>query len=317
MSNLTGYVFDIYRGTTHDGPGMRDTVFLKGCPLHCEWCHNPEGISPHQEIWWEQSKCIGCAACVDSCENAALSIDHDGIHISRKACISCLKCVSVCPSRAMQSIRKEYSVQDLMDELLKDEIYYRTGSGGVTVSGGECMLQPDFIEELLKQLREKGINTAVDTCGYVPYSFFERVLPFTDYVLYDLKIADPIKHKKYTGVDNELILKNFYSLISDIASNQIPSKIWIRTPLIPNATATKENIQSIAALIAPHLGKEIARWEMCAFNNACSTKYRRLSRDWMYFGETHIAQSFAESLRSIAISKGCSADKVILTGILM
>ena len=309
-------IFDIYRGTTHDGPGIRDTVFFKGCPLACTWCHNPEGISFSQQVWWEKANCIGCFSCIQSCPQQAIHPETDGLIIDSSKCIACQSCVESCPSKAMQAVSKPYSVSELIKELERDKIYFEQFGGGVTASGGECMMQSNFLAELFKQLHIRGITTAIDTSGEAPYEAFKKVLPYTDYVLYDLKLFDPDLHKQHTGVTNKRILSNFQQLLKDQESGAYHFSIWVRTPLIPFATADSKNIQFLAKLLLPHLGIHIERWELCAFNNTCTPKYRKLQKDWVYAETKLLTRTEAEVLRDIAISSGCDPERVVLTGIL-
>lgn len=316
MANITATVFDIFRGTTHDGPGLRDTVFFKGCPLRCGWCHNPEGILPTQQIWWEENRCIGCATCKNACSHHAISFG-EGLQINHDKCKLCLACTQSCPTRALQPIAKKYTVTTLKEELLRDSDYYTQFHGGVTASGGECTMQHEFVAELFQSLHQDEINTALDTCGYAPYTVFKELLPHTDYILYDIKLLDCQLHKQFTGVDNHLILDNIKKIIRDIRAGHFASKIWIRTPLIPDATATRENIAAIADFLAPYLGDVIERWEMCAFNNACTSKYRKLSKNWSYGEKVLLQESFAEELRQTALNQGIDSQHIILTGILL
>ena len=211
-------IFDIERSSYVDGPGIRTTVFFKGCNLKCAWCHNPEGQSTKKEWMVYPDKCVGCGRCVGiGLESADFICLHD-------AKIIC---------------GKEYTVNEVMREILKDTAFYDNSGGGVTFSGGECMLQIDFLAELLKRCKENGIHTAVDTAGHVPFEFFERIIPYTDLFLYDVKCFDSDKHKQYTGVENQLILKNLKSLLAK------STPVWIRIPIIPTVNDTEEDLQRI------------------------------------------------------------------------
>ena len=211
-------IFDIERSSYVDGPGIRTTVFFKGCNLKCAWCHNPEGQSTKKEWMVYPDKCVGCGRCVGiGLESADFICLHD-------AKIIC---------------GKEYTVNEVMREILKDTAFYDNSGGGVTFSGGECMLQIDFLAELLKRCKENGIHTAVDTAGHVPFEFFERIIPYTDLFLYDVKCFDSDKHKQYTGVENQLILKNLKSLLAK------STPVWIRIPIIPTVNDTEEELQRI------------------------------------------------------------------------
>ena len=242
--------------------------------------------------------------------------DETGVSIVDYECIQCGLCVDNCPSKALERISKPYTVEEIVDELDKYADYYTSFSGGVTASGGEAMLQSDFVRELFRRLRQKGISTALDTCGAVPYEKFEDVLPYTSYVLYDLKIMDPALHKEWTGADNGQILQNFRRILEDTASGKYGCDIWVRTPLIPGASATEENIRAIARFLRPYMQNGVSRWELCAFNNACTVKYRKLRRSWRFQNEAVLERGFAERLRECAAEECQGRGEIVLTGIL-
>ena len=222
MSNTTANIFDIQRNSFVDGPGIRTTVFFKGCNLKCAWCHNPEGQSTKKEWMVYPDKCVGCGRCVGiGLESADFICLHD-------AKIIC---------------GKEYTVNEVMREILKDTAFYDNSGGGVTFSGGECMLQIDFLEDLLKACKQNGIHTAIDTAGHVPYESFERVLPYTDLFLFDVKCYDSDKHKKYTGASNELIFSNLRKLL------KTNKTVWVRIPIIPTVNDTEEEMLAIKSFL--------------------------------------------------------------------
>ena len=220
-------IFDIERNSYVDGPGIRTTVFFKGCNLRCAWCHNPESQSGIPQMLFYPNKCIGCGKCKEKCPGAL------------ESCTLCGKCALYCPADAREICGKEYGITEVIKEILKDKTLYETSGGGVTFSGGECMLQIDFLEELLKECKSNGIHTAVDTAGHVPFESFQRILPYTDVFLYDVKCYDSEKHKRYTGVGNELILENLRKLLTT------QKRIWIRIPIIPDVNDTEEEMQTI------------------------------------------------------------------------
>lgn len=242
MENRKAMVVDIQKMSTEDGPGIRTTVFFKGCSLRCAWCHNPEGISPRIEVQWLENRCIGCWSCTNACSNDALKFEKPGIRIDRNRCKSCLSCVNTCPTGALEAKGRLWDMDSLFREVLKDRAYYEKSGGGVTASGGEALLQSNFIEFFFKKLKDENIHTALDTAGNVDFECIERVLPYTDLVLYDIKMMDPVLHKKFTGSDNERILENLIGIAGYIRKNNRPS-IWIRTPVIPGATDSKEVIE--------------------------------------------------------------------------
>ena len=224
-------IFDIVRSSFVDGPGIRTTVFFKGCNLKCAWCHNPESQSAKKQMMIYKNKCTGCGKCKEKCPN------------SLEFCDFCGKCALYCPNDAREICGKEYTVDEVLREVLKDKAFYENSDGGVTFSGGECMLWIDFLEEILKKCKENGIHTAVDTAGNLPYEHFERILPFTDLFLYDVKCIDSEKHKEYTGVGNERILENLGKLLK--ASHPV----WVRTPVIPSVNGTAEEMKAVRAFL--------------------------------------------------------------------
>ena len=215
MNDVKGMIFDVQRNSFVDGPGIRTSVFFKGCNLRCVWCHNPEGYSQNEELMFYKNKCVGCGKCKEVCPNGLNS------------CSLCKKCVPVCTSGARMICGKEYTADELMKEIVKDKAFYASSGGGVTFSGGECMLQINFLEEVLKKCKEQRIHTAIDTAGHVPRSYFERIIPYTDMFLYDLKAFDEDVHIKYTGKPNKLILDNLVFLDS------CGKDIEIRIPYVP------------------------------------------------------------------------------------
>ena len=316
MSLPEGFIFDIYRGTTHDGPGLRSTVFFKGCPLHCAWCHNPEGISPQQQIWWEKNKCIGCLQCCENCKTGACQATEQGITLGQSKCVMCGMCINGCPSGALSYVGKTWRLDELVKELLKDKVYFKKFNGGVTASGGEPLLQHEFVAQLFQKLKGREIHTTLDTCGAVPFSCFEEVLPDTDCILYDIKILDPKQHFVYTGQDNATILDNLALIADNLRSKMYEAELWIRTPLIPGATSDKANINAIAEYIEKNLSDVVSRWELCAFNKACTNKYQKLQRSWDDENLPMIKSLEAEALKAIALKHGFDEQKFAVTGIL-
>ncbi len=312
----TASVFDIYRGTTHDGPGLRSTVFFQSCPLSCRWCHNPEGITAAPGVWWEARSCIGCMLCQDACPVSANPAGETGIHIDRERCIRCGSCVDACPTGAMSFIAREWSLPALLDEVLRDQAFYQKTGGGVTASGGECMVQHAFVARFFQELKAQGVNTALDTSGFAAFSAFEEVLPYVDYVLYDLKLLDASAHRQFTGQDNSFILENARKIASAVKEERFRAELWIRTPLIPGATATAENLAAIGDFIAGQMEGQVRRWELCAFNNSCITKYQRLGLPWACQDVPLLRKEETEALRKAAVSGGVDNELVFVTGLL-
>ncbi len=224
-------IFDIERNSFVDGPGIRTTVFFKGCNLKCAWCHNPESWNSNPQMLFYENKCINCGKCKSVCPYKLTQCDF------------CGKCTFFCPVDARRIVGKKYTTDEIFTEIIKDKPYYENSDGGVTFSGGECMLQITSLLQLLKKCKENGIHTAVDTAGNVPFEYFEKILPYTDLFLYDIKIFDSEKHKKYIGVGNELILENLKKLFS------LNAKIWIRIPVIANVNDSVEEMQLIKTFL--------------------------------------------------------------------
>ncbi|MBO5670856.1 MAG: glycyl-radical enzyme activating protein, partial [Clostridia bacterium] len=201
-------VVDIKRMAIHDGDGIRTTVFLKGCPLKCVWCHNPESIGFEPQLAYYQNKCIGCGECVSACPVAAHTMSESGHAFDSTSCLACRRCTEVCLGGALTLFGREMTVDELMPLLLEDRAFYENSGGGVTLSGGECLSQAAFCRELLRRLKEEGIHTAVDTCGCVPRAVLDEVIPYTDIFLYDVKAVDDAVHKRCTGRSNASILEN-------------------------------------------------------------------------------------------------------------
>mgnify|MGYP004704603425 FL=1 len=243
MRENTAQIFNIQHFSTEDGPGIRTTVFFQGCPLSCIWCANPESQKEYRQLAHRSSLCIKCGTCIQNCSEKALYAEAGKICIDRKKCIRCGTCTEVCPSHAMFFYGEEKSLNSVFEEVIRDERYYQNSGGGITCSGGECMLQPQFVGGLLKMCKERGIHTAVDTCGYFSTENLKLVLPYTDLMLFDLKHMDPQKHRAYTSQENSLILKNLKEIV------QSGIQIFIRIPIIPGYNDSKENLIETAKYV--------------------------------------------------------------------
>lgn len=311
----TALILHLQRLSTEDGPGIRTTIFFKGCPLSCCWCHNPESIAPYPQVHWVESRCIGCDSCLAACPHNALSRLPDGtIHIDRSRCQGCGTCAAACPANAMEVLGQRVTQQWLLDELLKDQAYFKTGGGGVTASGGEPTMQAAFVAELFEQLQARGIHTALDTCGYCSSNALFQVLPHTDLMLYDLKLFNPVKHTETTGQDNQRVLENLLAAAKWIQEGRIATRLWIRTPLIPDITTTKDNLQSVSRFLHMHLENIVDRWELCAFNNLCRDKYRRLDLTWRFADTPLMSQPELDTCAAYAKAGPFDPTRVIVTG---
>jgi pyruvate formate lyase activating enzyme len=271
-TDIVGCVFNIERFAIRDGPGIRTTVFLKGCPLRCLWCANPESISPVPQLFYLENLCTRCYRCVDVCPNKATTKTSEGaIAINRSLCQACGKCVEVCPNKARQISGNLMTVDEVLEEVKKDALFYQNSGGGVTFSGGEPTQQPEFLWHLLKRSQESGIQTALDTSGFVKPEILKRVLEHTNLVLYDIKHMDPAKHKEITGVDNRLILENA-KMIATMGKPMI-----IRVPLIPEHNDSKENFKALAEFM---LSLGLKRVDLLPYHSLGKIKYQRLGMEY-------------------------------------
>ncbi len=294
---VTGITFNIQKFSTEDGPGIRTTVFMKGCPLRCRWCHNPEGLSPDPQLVWYDVRCIGARRCLDACFAHALELTPDGMRIDRDRCSPCDLCADACPSGALEIIGRRWTPEELLTQVAKDKPFYDTSGGGVTVSGGEPAMQPDFLEAFLPLCHQAGIATALDTCGQADWNAYERLLPHVDLVLYDLKIWDRDKHREATGVYPDLIFAN----AAAVAERGMP--MWVRTPIIPGFTDSEENIRALAAFIGERL-PTVQRWDLLAYSNLGRPKYHRLDLPYPLEEARPEARHQMERLSAIAADSG-------------
>jgi len=247
MESDTSIILEIKGNSLDDGPGIRTVVFLKGCPLNCVWCHNPESKKATIELSWDSKECIGCLRCKDVCPHDAIN-PQSGDFINRSRCALCFACVEVCPSGAMSKVGKAMTVDEILHHVLKDKPFFDTSDGGVTLSGGEPLLNIHFASKLLQTLKANGISTLVETSGYFHWDTFEsRIAPFTDIVYYDIKLIDDDVHKTYCGVSNVRILENFKKLVD--YSRKKGMTLMPRIPLVPGITATEHNLMGIAAFL--------------------------------------------------------------------
>lgn len=260
-------IFEIKRFAVHDGDGIRTTVFFKGCPLKCVWCHNPEGLSPQSEIAYFQHKCISCGECLSVCPTGAHTIVKGKHVFNRKKCMACGKCAEVCLGNALTLYGKETTVEELLPILLKDKEFYDNSNGGVTFSGGECLLYADFCQELLRQLKQNDVHTAVDTCGFVSKTALDKVMPYTDIFLYDIKAISDTLHQVGTGYSNHKIIENLLYLDGK------GCKTEIRIPYIPQYNDAE--IEQIGKILSKL--KYLTKVRVLAYHNYAGSKYESLN----------------------------------------
>ena len=276
--SLTANISNIARTSLHDGPGIRTVVYFKGCGLRCRWCHNPEALSPENDILYAPVKCIHCGRCVSLCPECHV-IENDQMVFLREHCKKCGRCAELCPSGALSASGKTLTLSEVQKEVVKDLHYYEQSGGGVTLSGGECLLQADFCAALLKTCQEQGIHTAVETALFVPWENIEKVLPFCDLIFTDFKIPDPEKHRQYTGQDNIRILSNLQKL-----APLAPGRILVRIPLIPGVNDGPEDISGFAENLLP-LAHQLQAVEILRYNSLAESKYRLSGKTYTDFGD--------------------------------
>ena len=296
--SMNAVIFDIKRFAVHDGPGIRSSVFLKGCPLNCQWCHNPEGISGDIQLWYFKGRCLNCGDCVKTCPEGALRLDDKtGISIDRFLCTSCGACTEVCPTGALTFIGSEVSIDSVVEELLLDRVFYEESGGGVTLTGGEPLAQWQAALHILRRIKKEGISTAVETSLYIPAETLEAVAEVTDFFMCDLKIMDPVKHKDAVGRDNGRILENLKWLAASGAD------ILVRVPLIPGFTDSRENLAAIAGFLCSL--ETALPVELMNFNPLAKEKFRVLGRTYEPAGaDTSYSPEEMEEFRLVFLSMG-------------
>lgn len=304
---MVGNIIDIKRFTVHDGIGIRSTVFLKGCPLKCQWCHNPEGIENKISLWYFQNKCIKCNKCIASCPSGALSKGGEyqpDIMINRLKCINSGKCLDVCPTNALCFDGKQIDSEEVARILLKDRLFYNHSGGGITLSGGEPTYQYDFSLEILEECKKQHLHTAIETCMYTKKDILGRFIEYTNLFIVDLKIFDSKEHMKYTGMDNELILSNFKYLASQHLD------ILVRIPLIPGITTTLGNIKNISRFVY-NMNNDIPI-ELMNYNTLAESKYRLMNKNFqMYKDLKPLCEKELNELYQIISDEGVKVIKNI------
>ncbi|MGF7019046.1 pyruvate formate lyase activating enzyme [Lachnospiraceae bacterium PF1-21] len=282
MPIITG----IQKYSIHDGQGIRSTVFFKGCPLSCSWCHNPETQNYQRQLSVDEERCSGCGKCLKGCETECIHLEATHAQTDFEKCTACGECADYCYQNLRTVIGEEYEVEKLVDLLKRDEMFYEESGGGVTLSGGEVMTQDmDYLEALLKKLTLLGISVNIDTCGYAPYANFERILPYVDTFLYDVKVIDDQKHRHHMGVSNTLILENLERLALAGAS------LNIRIPVVGSVNANSQDIKAIASYLGERKIQPV-QINLLPYHNTGSGKYGRIGKE--YQGETYATPAAAE-----------------------
>lgn len=270
---IKGLIFNVQRCSVHDGPGIRTTVFFKGCPLRCLWCDNPESINPLPEIMFDSSKCTSCHECITVCPQKAITRSPDGITIDREVCDNCGDCAEACNSKALEICGYYSSLEDLLHEIERDIPFFKTSGGGITATGGEPVSQHEFLEDLFKSAHERGIHTALETSGYAAWKALKEILRETDLVLYDIKAIDPELHREMIGVSNELILRNLERITAEGIN------LIARIPVVPgyNVVSEKE-VHKIGVLLAELGG--VNRIDLMPYHKFGIRKYKMLDRQY-------------------------------------
>jgi len=301
QDSSAGMIFDIKKFAVHDGPGIRTTVFFKGCPLNCIWCHNPESISPKPQLVFFQQKCIGCRKCMEVCPTGALAERDGARRYDGEKCRMCGRCVEVCYAEAWVMQGRSATVTEIIEEIEKDRPFYENSGGGATFSGGEPMMQPEFLRSLLIECKNRGLHTAVDTCGHAPWREFEGMLDLVDLFLYDIKHMDPAKHKKYTGVDNGLILDNARRI------DRAGKAMWVRVPVVPGCNDDVQNMRATADFCRELVN--LKRVEFLPYHRLAESKYRRLGRHYRLAGTEPPADDRLAELKKPFIESGVTVDE--------
>ena len=301
----TPYVFNVQKYSIHDGDGIRTTIFFKGCPINCAWCHNPESQRFDKELLYFKDRCSGCGNCVQRCPNGANTMVDGKAELDRSKCNACGVCADWCITQARDIAGKEYTLKELVKEAEKDRQFYEESGGGITLSGGEVMSQDmDYIEQLCKILYNKGYSVNIDTCGYAPYEDYKRILPYVDTFLYDIKAMDKEVHEKFIGVDNELILENLKKLSADGA------KINIRIPTVVGVNATEKFMQDVADFLKDN-NISVKQINLLPYHNTGMHKYSKLDRDYDTEGVMDKPSSESmELFKNIFVKNGFNNTKI-------
>lgn len=293
---MTGTIFNIMRFAVNDGPGIRTTVFLKGCPLACAWCHNPEGLTAAHEVAYRVDRCAHCGACIEACPEHALAEGPDGVHRDRDLCVACGTCAGACVTDARELMGRDITVAELMTEVLKDRVFYDESGGGVTFSGGEPLLQHEFLTGALTACGRASVHTAVETTGFTSWEKLRALIPLTGLFLYDVKVMDTERHRQFTGVTNVRILENLRALAATGA------QVTVRVPLVPGVNDDEGNIRAIARFVAD-LGT-VPSIHLLPFHGGASGKYRALGMAYAMENTRSPQQERIQSLAALITAYG-------------
>ena len=302
---MEGRIFKIERYSLYNGQGIRTTIFLKGCPLRCAWCSNPESQSSTDDLMYQPDLCLSeCRECVEVCPIGAIQKElPESMSINRAICTMCARCPSVCPTEALAQIGISMSVEDALRELCKDRLFYSTSGGGITISGGEPLQQPAFVLRLLKECKKNNLHTVLDTCGYGQWRYFEEILEYTDLVLYDLKLVDSAKHQHYTGVSNGIILNN----ITNIAKHRASSLI-IRLPFIPGINDSAEDIENLLNFLERITFQRV---QILPYHRLGKAKYRMLGRSYTLDYIELPPKAQINAFQALLMEKGFHAEIIV------
>ncbi len=302
IAEARGVVFNIQRFSIHDGPGIRTTVFLKGCPLRCGWCSNPESMNPHPEIITRDVKCITCGKCVEVCSQQAIAIAENTRVVQWEKCNSCMECAEVCPSGAIAAAGSHMTVAEVMDTVERDASYYRRTGGGMTLSGGEPLVQWQFALKLLQEAKRRGLHTALDTVGHADWEILDRILDFTDLVLYDVKHPDSARHQEATGVPNERILDNLRKTVAKRGPN-----VWVRHPVIPRFSDSEEELEELCKLVLT-LKPSVEKISLLPYHKFAELKYAAMGKVYTWKGIPTISDDRIGEFKKLVESHGIDVD---------
>ncbi|MFA6239398.1 MAG: glycyl-radical enzyme activating protein, partial [Candidatus Hydrogenedentales bacterium] len=307
MAEHQAIVCNIQRFSSEDGPGIRTTVFFKGCPMRCPWCHNPETVRFQPDIVWHGDRCLHDHGCMKQCNRDAMALEESTaqpggvvatrVRIDRERCDACGRCVAFCPSSALQLFGRAYRLDELFEAVMRDATFYASSGGGVTLSGGEPMAQPEAALALLAMVQDQKVHTALDTCGATAPATLKEALQYCNLVLFDVKTVDADRHREWTGIELERVLES----ARIVRDSGVP--VWVRTPIIPGYTAEEDGIRAVAEFVS-ELFPKCERHDLLAYSNLCISKYEQLSRQFPLAGIPLLTEEFMERLCAIAREAG-------------